>query len=50
MALSKAEAISLRKQLMNDREFYKIISDKNHSNHKQAQQKLHKLNEIISQN
>ena len=48
--LSKEEAVSLRKQLMNDREFYKMISDKNHSNHKQAQQKLHKLNEIISQN
>ena len=47
--LSKEEAISLRKKLMNDADFYKMISDKNHINHKQAQKKLHKLNEIISQ-
>lgn len=45
---SKNEAIQLRKKLMIDKDFFNIITNKNHINYKTAKNKLDNLNRIIA--
>lgn len=45
---SKNEAIQLRKKLMIDKDFFNVITNKNHINYKTAKNKLDNLNRIIA--
>jgi hypothetical protein len=45
---SKEEARQLRKKLMIDKDFFNVITNKNHANYKDAKNKLDNLNRIIS--
>jgi len=45
---SKEEAKQLRKKLMIDKDFFNVITNKNHANYKDAKNKLDNLNRIIS--